>query len=152
MHNVFHPQSIISHLQLSIKSIAYYVRDDYLYIASLDGSILLYKVIEEPSFSIQLLQTRKRIFPNTLKSASGVIRQIGLLNASILVLLALDRVHLFDLDSLTLKFSLPETTASMFALTGDKHLCIVTGTNIVFYSVTSTAFVETRVYVIFLCR
>jgi hypothetical protein len=143
MHNIYHPHSIISHLQLPIKTLAYSSISSTLYIASSDGSILLYKLTEEP-FSISLLSTKKRLFTNAGKSSS--IRQIGLLNANVMVILALDRVYLFDLESMTLKFSLPDTTASMFALTGDTHLCIAKGPKIALYSVTTTAFLETRVY------
>ena len=69
-----------------------------------------------------------------------------MLGTEIMVILAMERVHLFEVITMMLKFALPDTTASMFALTGDTHLCIAMGPKIAFYSVTSSTFIETRVY------
>ena len=135
MHDVFHPQTLIKSLQLSIQSIA--VVSNLLYIASVDGSILVYRLLEEAAFSISLVLTRRRLFPS--------IKQIHVLNDSLLVILALDRIHFFDTTTLSPKFSLAQRGARMFAVHGDTRICIAIGEKLLFYSVTGTAFVETSV-------
>ncbi|KAI8823117.1 vacuolar sorting protein 39 domain 2-domain-containing protein [Fimicolochytrium jonesii] len=137
MHNVFHAQPIVEKLPLKITCVDSY--ENHIVVGADNGSLLLYNVEEEPSFTINLVETR-------VGSTSKPVDAICILNGtdSVAVLSAgAVRIHristlelIVSLDSIkgALCIGSPKpaendaetTTSSQFAVTSKNRLWIWT--------------------------